>query len=76
MPRIEWPIRFPNSIDEMKQFPHAVAQGDIASFSSRALSLVQSPNRRIVQTGAFRSHPQVMSDQVVALRADPRCFAE
>jgi hypothetical protein len=48
---VKRPIGFPDGIDEMEQFPHAVAQRDIAAFALGTEATIEGPDGRIMDDG-------------------------
>jgi hypothetical protein len=59
-------VGFPDRVDQMEEFAHAVAQGDVAAFAVGLETPIKSANGRIVDDGGTGGVPQMRAHQVVA----------
>ena len=67
MLRVERSVRFPDGKDEVQEFAHAMADGDIAAFALGFEAGIQGAEGGVVADAGACGVPQIMANQIVSL---------
>jgi hypothetical protein len=60
---VKRPVGFPNSVDEVQQFPHALAQRHVAALALGLQATIQRSHGRVMDDGRASGVPEVVADQ-------------